>query len=402
MRPPSRTSYRELSLVGVMVLAISTAAFFRVPLLPEIGSELTMSAGQLGLVTSMFAFGRLLTDVPAGRLLERVRAPSLLAGSAATMALGSFAMGLAAGPVAVYAAAFVVGIASSVTNSTGMHAFSVAVPSERRGVSLAVFSTALLSGQALGPFVGGAVASASSWRVAQYVAGVVCLLILVVALAPRVRRSVQPSGGGPSDSGAMLTAAQPATRSSQRGPLLFVSFSMFFALGAMLQTLVPLIGAVDFELQVQWIGAALGMGGACRLVGGLAGGIISDRVSRRGALVPGLVLQALGIALVAGPGVAWWLGGIALMSLASWSISVSATVLADLAPVGGLGPQLGGFRFVGDAGLILGPLIATQLYQAAGKAAAVGAVASLLVAAAVWSAVSVPETGTRTTASEIS
>jgi hypothetical protein len=80
------------------------------------------------------------------------------------------------------------------------------------------------------------------------------------------------------------------------------------------------------------------------------------------------------------------------MSLTSWGIAVGATVLADLAPQGQLGPQLGSFRFVGDVGLVLGPLIATQLYELAGRAVAVGAVAALLVAAAVWCALSVPET----------
>ncbi|HSK98387.1 MAG TPA: MFS transporter, partial [Euzebyales bacterium] len=120
-----------------------------------------------------------------------------------------------------------------------------------------------------------------------------------------------------------------------------------------------------------------------------------DRVSRRAALLPGLLLQAVGVALVAGSGVAWWLAGIVVMSLASWSIGVGATVLADLAPEGRLGPQLGGFRFVGDLGLILGPLVATQLYDLSGRTAAAAAVAGLLVVAAAWCAVSVPETGAR-------
>jgi hypothetical protein len=117
-------------------------------------------------------------------------------------------------------------------------------------------------------------------------------------------------------------------------------------------------------------------------------------VARRAALLPGLGLQAVGVALVVGPGVAWWLAGIVVMSLASWSISVGATVLADLAPAGELGPRLGRFRFIGDVGLIAGPLVGTQLFERAGTTATMAVIAGLLVVTAVWCAVSVPETRT--------
>jgi predicted MFS family arabinose efflux permease len=396
----SRPLYRQLALVGTAVLVLSTTAFFRVPLLPEIGRDLTMSAGQLGLVTSMFAAGRLLADLPAGRLLERVRATGLLAVSASVMMIGSVALSAAGQALTAYGAAFALGIASAVTNATGMHTFSVAAPRQRRGTSLAVFSTALLAGQALGPFAGGAIAAATSWRTAEFVAGAVCLLLVVVLLWSSLRggRTSATAGAAPPVEDHASPVEETAAAGARRWrrhqvALMFVAFAMFFTLGAMPQTLVPLIGAGDLGLPVQWIGAALGVGGACRLVGGFIGGVLSDRVSRRAALLPGLVLQAVGVSLVAGAGVPWWLAGIIVMSLASWSISVAATVLADLAPQGRLGPQLGRFRFVGDVGLILGPLLATQLYEASGRAVTVAAISALLVAAAVWSGFSVPETG---------
>jgi predicted MFS family arabinose efflux permease len=401
MRTVSRSAYRELVLVGTAVLVLSTTAFFRVPLLPEIGRDLSMSARQLGLITSTFAVGRLLTDLPAGRVLERMRPTSLLAISAAVMLIGNLAMSTAWRVLAVYAAAFLLGVGSAVSNTTGMHAFSVSAPRRRRGTSLAVFSTALLTGQALGPFAGGAIAAATSWRTAHSLAAGACLILMVGLVWWRLR------GGHQADSAATewptddAEAPAPDTSGSatwarriQRAALLFVAFAMFFSIGAMPQTLIPLIGADDLSLPVNWIGAALGLGGGCRLIGGFVGGVLADRVSRRAALLPGLVLQAVGVALVAGTGIGWWLAGIVMMSLASWSIAVAATVLADLAPRGHLGPQLGGFRFVGDVGLILGPVVSTQLYDLSGRAAAVAAVAAVLVAAAAWCAVSVPETQT--------
>lgn len=400
--PSARTSpYRHLIPIGVAVLMLSTAAHFRVPLLPEIGRELSMSAAQLGLITSMFAAGRLATDLPAGLLLERVDATALLSGSAATMIIGSVALAAAPGPVVVYAAAFALGIASAATNATGMHAFSVAVPAQRRGTALAVFSTALLGGQSFGPVIGGAIASASSWRVAEVTAGAVCLALAILLLLVWRRRYAQrQSDGGVGtqapagdDPVAGDPAAQPPPqRASVQAAVLAISFAMFFTFGAMPQTLIPVIGARQLDLGVATIGLALGAGGLCRLVGGFIGGIMADRISRRAALLPGLMLQALGVALVAGDGVAWWFGGIVVMSLASWSISVGATVLADLTPEGGLGPRLGSFRFVGDIGLISGPLLAGYLFDRVGRVPTVLVVTLLLLGAAAWCAISVPET----------
>ncbi|HZD37384.1 MAG TPA: hypothetical protein VE664_01960, partial [Actinomycetes bacterium] len=54
-----------LVIAGAGVLLVSVAAFFRVPLLPSIGEELSLSAADLGLLTMAFGIGRLLTDLPA-------------------------------------------------------------------------------------------------------------------------------------------------------------------------------------------------------------------------------------------------------------------------------------------------------------------------------------------------
>jgi len=394
---PTTSPHLLLVGVGVAVLVLSTAAFFRVPLLPEIGRDLSMSASQLGIITSMFAAGRLLADLPAGRQLERLHPIALLAASAALMVVGSLMLALAGLPGMAYVAAFTLGISSAVTNATGMHAFSVAVPARRRGTALAVFSTALLGGQALGPLAAGGIAGASSWRVAEVVAGATCAVLTLALLVLWRRARTTHRRVDDTDDVAAAAADDVAIDPGPgaRRALLAVSFAMFFTLGAMPQTLIPLIGADELQLGVSTIGLALGVGGACRLAGGFVGGVLADRVSRRAALLPGLLLQAVGVALVIGPGVPWWLAGIVVMSLASWSISVGATVLADLAPEGELGPRLGRFRFVGDVGLIAGPLVATQMFERLGPAPTMTAVAGLLVAAAAWCAVSVPETRAR-------
>jgi hypothetical protein len=67
-------------------------------------------------------------------------------------------------------------------------------------------------------------------------------------------------------------------------------------------------------------------------------------------------------------------------------------VLADLSTPGTLGRNLGRFRFVGDVGLIAGPIITARVYDAVGKMAAVLPVAALAVICAIAVAVVIPET----------
>jgi MFS family permease len=374
---------REPGLVSTAVLALTAIAFFRVALLPEFGRDLSMSTFQLGMVTTTFAIGRLVADLPGGHFADRIRARSLMTLSAGGVALGSVMLGLSAGVLGVYVAAFMLGISSATTNATGMTFFSNVGGASHRGTSMAVFSAALLGGQAVGPAVAGLLSSAGGWRFTMFVATTAASTMAVVLL---VAQSKPPSP----------TAEPPARPSAQDGregaPLISlavlqgVSFAVFLTLGAVPQTLVPLIGADDLGLGTAAIGLALGVGGFARFLGTIIGGWVSDRISRKAALVPGLFGQAAGVALLAlEPSLVAWLGAIVIMSLASFAVPVAATMVGDITEPGQIGSRLGRFRFVGDIGLITGPLVVSALFEGVGRAAAFGFVALVLTVTAVLS-----------------
>jgi MFS transporter, DHA1 family, multidrug resistance protein len=173
-----------------------------------------------------------------------------------------------------------------------------------------------------------------------------------------------------------------------------VPFVMFFTMASLPQTVIPLLGAGDLELSAAAVGLALALGGVCRFVGNLGGGWVSDRVSRKAALVPGLGLSAAGAALLAWEGQLWaWVAAIVVLGLASFPISVATAVLTDLIDGRRVGRALGPFRFVGDLGMIIGPFMVTVILERAGTGPAVLTVAALLAAAAVACALAIPETG---------
>jgi MFS family permease len=120
---------------------------------------------------------------------------------------------------------------------------------------------------------------------------------------------------------------------------------------------------------------------------------LSDRLSRKSVLVPGLLVQAFGVALLSlDPTVAVWVIAIVVMSLASFAVPVAATILGDITDPARVGRQLGRFRFVGDLGLITGPLVVTSLFAGLGRAVAFLFVAGVLTTAALVSWRFLPET----------
>ncbi|MQA75324.1 MAG: MFS transporter, partial [Solirubrobacterales bacterium] len=377
-------------LVGSVVFAVAVAAFARIPLLPAIGDDLSLSTGEIGLLTTAFGLGRLLTDLPAGRLAGAVSPRLALAGAGAGLALacgllagaGSFAQALVASGL--------IGCASALANTTGMYAFATATGAERRGASMAIYTTALMSGQIFGPALGGALGSLAGWRPAMGVAAGIGLVVMLLCLALRQRerrRVVRAtrSAPGPGRDPARVDRG-PTTPPPTRSELLALAaapFATFFAMAGLTQTLVPLIGDGELELGASTIGLAIGAGAAARFASAWITGVGSDRLSRKVVLVPSLLAMALGAGCLAlPPGVAGWTAAIGLIALGSSGISVAAAALADRVAPAELGHRLGMFRLVGDVGLVAGPIVAGFLYQAAGPGPAGGACAAVLLAAA--------------------
>lgn len=347
-----------------------------------------MSATSLGLAITLFGLGRLVADVPAGRLADRLPLNRMTAAAGVILAVGAFLLAVAQGAIAVYIALFLMGSASATMNTLGMTYFSTSVPPSRRGASMGVFSAALLGGQALGPTVGGMVGELGGWRSSVGVAGLIGLAVAAGgALASQRRPS---SATEPTDASPTERPVEPPLAPLSRVQRLVVNavpFSVFFMLGAIAQTLIPIIGGVDLGLSAGTIGLAMGLGGVCRLIGAVVGGVVSDRVSRQAALVPGLGLAGVGVGLLGLPlSLSSWLAAIVLLSISSYGVAVAATLLADRSPSGEVGRAMGSFRVYGDFGMMVGPVSATAVFELFGRAAAAYAVAILLffTCAAAW------------------
>lgn len=371
--------------MGAGLFVITSIAFLRAPLLPDIGRDLGLSALGLGGLGSAFALGRLTADFPAGALTDRSRPGAMMAIAASIVAVGSLVFGLSPIAVVAFVAAFGLGIGSTWT-LTGSMAFFARAPRVQRGASMAFMAAALLVGQAIGPFLGGLMGALWDWRVAMVVGAVVAAVVIPFFVRhPGVPPEADRTDGRDPD-------GEPIPQRVLA--VLYLLPVVQFSIGAaIIQTLVPIVGDDELGLGAATVGLAIGLGGVARLIGAIVSGRVSDSVGRKWAMIPGLLLQTAGLALFAtiGGQVAWWLAILAL-TLGSVSVNVGTTILADLSEGGGLGRQLGAFRFAGDLGLLVTPLLSGALYEVGGRVLGTLPLLVLTVIATIGSYVMLPET----------
>jgi MFS family permease len=384
------------------VFAISAAAFSRIPLLPEIGADLSLTVGEIGLLTTAFGVGRLVMDLPAGRMATAVPPAFAFVAAGAGLAAASALLAASVSFAQALVASTLIGSVSALTNTTGMYAFATASGSERRGASMAMFTTALMLGQMVGPALGGALGSLTDWRAAIAASGGIGAVVVVAGVvrlgAPR--RHGGTAGGSRARPRAAARddpapPAEPPPVPASRLELFAIAaapFATFFGLAGLTQTLIPVIGAAELSLSPAAIGIAIGIGAAARFLGTWVAGVASDRRSRKGALVPSLLLMSLGAGVLALPlTAAVWGTAILLLALGYSGITVAAATLVDRVPEHELGRELGLFRLVGDLGLLMGPIVAGFLYQESGPGLASGVSAVVFAAAALIAAAWVRE-----------
>jgi MFS family permease len=143
--------------------------------------------------------------------------------------------------------------------------------------------------------------------------------------------------------------------------VLVVNGVYLWIIGAVFQTLVPLFGTSSaIGLSIAGVGFALGVATATELVALYPAGRASDRRGRRAVLIPaftGLALTTAILGQVSTP--LAFIVVLGTLGVASGYSGVPpAPMLSDVAPEELKGTAVGVFRFVGDLGFVLGPLIA--------------------------------------------
>lgn len=351
------------------------------PILPLWAETFGASPVQIGLITASYAVMQLLFAPVWGRLSDRYGRRPIILVSLAGSAVSALMIGLAGTLLILFVARVLQGIAGASYAAAQAYVADVTTKEERaRGMGM--IGAAFGLGFILGPAFG-AIFSAVDQRLPFFVAAGLAALNWVIAYR-RLPESRRPGAGeAPAP---RLATLRRALGSRELAPLVWLSFIATFAFVGMESTFALFgerrfdYGAVQMGLLFTYIGVLAAFG---------QGVLVGRMVSRWGesrVLVAGLIGTAAGLAVTSVAHELWvLLVGLMFLSVASGLVFATTTALISLAAhEREQGVVLGLNASVGSAARIVGPVVATLLFQHAGVAVplVVGAVLFALCAAA--------------------
>lgn len=370
-----------LPLLAILVAFEIGVALFG-PLLPQVQQEFQISAGTVALALSVYHGIRLLINVPAGRLIARSPLTAMLAVGGVVLAVGAVVVGLAPAFPVVLLGRGLMGIGSAIFFITTQFWISKVARPDNKAMLFSYNQLAALTGSALGPAVGGAVAGWLSWRYSLILSVMAGLTALIAG-----RRLHDPARRGTEfHDQTGTTVAGRLQVGVVLGPGL-IMMALFFFYGGVQATFIPLFAAREIHLGPAAIGGVLMLGTLWRFGAALAGGRLAAWFGTRRVVIIGLAVLAaatLSFHLVDSP-----VGLIVAVTLVSWANlggSLVVALVTDLVPEPHWGTALGLNRTMADVGAMVAPMLVGYVIDHSGFAAAATAVAGMLFAVALVAA----------------
>ncbi len=381
---------------AVIGLALLVMAGFGLvlPVLPLFARSFGVDYGSASLLVSAFAFTRLGGDLVAGPLVDRY-GERLTGGLGIVLTAGS-SLAAALAPTFTWAVVFwAAGGAGSAVMFASFYSYLLkAVPKERMARALGLFYGAFNGGMIAGGAVGGFVAHVAGLEAPLIVyAGVLAVAaVLFFRLIPEHpgRRIEPPLTTEEAERERDLPVARRGRTAVGRlfripgfAVVMVVNLAYMWMVAAVFNTLVPFFAKDELDMSTVGIGVAFAVVLGAEFAVLYPAGSAADRHGRKTVMVPALAGLAVMTVLVGLTGTPLVFGlALALLGVASGYAGVPpAAMLADVTPEEGSGTAVGTFRFFGDLGLMLGPIVAGYATSGLGFEAAFALAAAPTVVA---------------------
>ena len=331
--------------------------------------EYQVGATEVGIAVGLFGAGRLFTGVPAGLLAQRYGRKPIIALGAAINLLGAAMVSLSFHFWWLTGWRFVSGLgANAFTTVITVYLRDESTPATR-GRILSTQELSILSGQILGPLLGGYLASVFGLRVPLFTqAALMALSLSLILIAlPESRWRERQNQPPEVASQTAREADQPTGR--RRGAFLSLILSPAFIFVGLFAIMIvanrqgarfsvmPLFGKAK-GFGPEHLGWWLALTHLPQFFSTATSGYLSDRFGRKSPIIPSVVLMCAGIAMFVFADGLWQLllSGV-LMGMGEGMGSPAGTVFfADIAPPGMEGVTLGVFRSMAGIGTVGGAM----------------------------------------------
>lgn len=376
---------REAVILSAVSFTVALGYGIAAPAIPAFARQFGVSVAAAASVISAFALMRVAFALPAGRLVDRFGSRRVMAIGIVVVAASSVLAGFSQSFAQLLVLRGVGGLGSAMFSVSAQALLLASVPGGQRGRASGLYTGGFLLGGITGPALGGVVA-AWSLRAPFFLYGgllVVPAVIAAVALGTAARPVAARAAAGPRESLAVLSGA---LRSRAYRAVAAVNFADGFAVLGVRGAIIPLFVRDSLHHSATWTGIGFLVFAALNGAALLPAGRVADTLGRRPVMVAGCAVAAAGLLLLAVlPGLWAYLGALAVAGAGSGLLDVApSAMLGDL-----LGAQArrGGvliafFQMAGDAGTVIGPVVAGLLVDSASYPAAFGLAGGVLAAAA--------------------
>ncbi|MDP9431848.1 MAG: MFS transporter [Actinomycetota bacterium] len=378
--------------VGVLVaVAFSVAVGFGIvaPAIPVFAREFGVGRTAAGAVLSAFALMRLVSILGVGRLVDRFGERLVLATGIGIVGVSSALAGLAQTYEQLLFLRGIGGIGSAMFTVSAVSLLLRVVGPDQRGQASGLFSGGFLLGGITGPALGGFVTAWSIRAPFFLYAGTLAVAggIGLFALRHSALARAPEEDGRP-----QRTALLTALRSRAYRAALVTNFASHWAVLGVRAALVPLFVVEVLDVSLVWAGAGFGIVAGVNALILLPSGRLADTLGRRPLLIGGSLISAAAVGLLAVlPTLPAYVVAMVLFGLGSGMLDVApAAVVGDIVQGRG-GSVVATYQMAGDAGAVIGPLVAGQLADSLSYGAAFGATAGILLCAGLLS-MAAPET----------
>jgi len=259
-------------------------------------------------VTVYYVAGALVTAAIGG-VYARFGPRLVVVGASIAMAAGLAALGQVRQPWQLYPVFLVMAVGWGSMSGAAINIILAPWWERRRGLAVSIaFNGATLGGVTVAPALIPLIAVLGFTR-ALVVAGLVSFAVVIAVAAVVMRRGPEALGLGPDGAAAPSAVTPPSVAAARRwrGEALrtwrFWSVSAPFALGlaAQVGVLTHLVALVSPAVGAGGTARAVGTTTAAALIGRLLTGVVVDRLNRRAVASATLVVQMLGLAVLARP-----------------------------------------------------------------------------------------------------
>jgi len=341
-----------------LVLAIGTG--IALPAIPALAKTYAISFGVASGIVTAFVLGNVVGTIPSGWLIDRFGNRVVLIAAPLITSATSFAIFFSDNFTELLILRFVTGCAAQMWQMARLAAISYGAAPSQRGRLVSWMFGMDSTGRLTGPIVGGFIAAAWGPRAPFLVFAAMAL----IALVPTSTFAKGTPRQGDIDRG-RKAARTMSLRDVIMPRLVYFGVALFAGLtrGPLNADLLHLYAAFAYRLGPQQIGYLATAASCLSLPIGFTGGWIMDRFGRKRTMVPGftgvtIAMALLAVSAYAHLSLAWYVGlfllGVATQALTGGSVQ---TVGADVAPAAARGTFLGIWRFTGQGGVALGPII---------------------------------------------